>query len=187
MQSILRRRPVLVILALGASLLIAACGGSGGKSGSSSAANASASTGGVGAYGGGSGSSQPASTSTSTSGPTVKLANTSRGKLLVDSRGFTLYLFTKDTHNVNSCVKVTGCTAAWPALTVTGQPSAGSGVSKSLLGTIKLPNGREQVTYAGHPLYGYTGDSRPGSTSYIGATSFGGAWPAANAAGKPVG
>jgi predicted lipoprotein with Yx(FWY)xxD motif len=81
---------------------------------------------------------------------------------------------------------VSGCVASWPPLTVSGKPTAGAGVSKSLLGTIKLADGHEQVTYAGHPLYRYTGDGSPGTTSYIGVTSFGGTWLAVNAAGKPV-
>jgi predicted lipoprotein with Yx(FWY)xxD motif len=46
--------------------------------------------------------------------------------------------------------------------------------------------GGKQVTYAGHPLYTYSGDSGPGQTSYVGAKSFGGTWYAINASGGTV-
>jgi predicted lipoprotein with Yx(FWY)xxD motif len=59
-------------------------------------------------------------------------------------------------------------------------------VRASLLSTIKLSGGANQVTYAGHPLYLYKGDSEPGDTSYVGQSSFGGTWHAINAAGHTV-
>lgn len=117
---------------------------------------------------------------------TVRLARTSKGKILVSSRGFTLYMFTADRRNRDRCVKVSGCTGIWPPLTVRTRPSAGIGVRRSLLGTIRLPNGRKQVTYNGHPLYLYTGDSAPRSTDYVGFSEFGGRWYAVNAGGRAV-
>jgi predicted lipoprotein with Yx(FWY)xxD motif len=56
-------------------------------------------------------------------------------------------------------------------------------VHSSLLGTIKLSGGRTQVTYDGHPLYLYRGDTRPGQTDYVGVSFFGGSWDAINSAG----
>ena len=180
MGSHIRRVAVLPILALAAAAMLAACGSSGGSG------TASAATGG-GAYGGGAyGASSSSTTASAASGATVKLVHTSVGKILTNSRGFTLYLFTADRHNSDRCVKKSGCTGAWPPLTVSGHPTAGSGVNKSLLATIRLPNGKHQVVYAGHPLYRYTGDGSPGATSYIGATSFGGTWLAVSASGKAV-
>lgn len=117
---------------------------------------------------------------------TVRLARTSKGKILVNSRGFTLYMFTADRRNRDHCVKVSGCTRIWPPLTVRTRPTAGIGVKRSLLGTIRLPNGHKQVTYNGHPLYGYTGDSAPRSIYYIGFSEFGGRWYAVNAGGHAV-
>lgn len=125
-------------------------------------------------------------TATAASGATVSLAGTSAGKILVNSRGFTLYLFTADRRNRDNCVKKSGCTTAWPPLTVTGRPHAGSGVKASLLGTITLPNGHHQVTYNGHPLYRYAGDSRARQTYYIGVSAYGGRWYGVNAAGGAV-
>jgi predicted lipoprotein with Yx(FWY)xxD motif len=59
-------------------------------------------------------------------------------------------------------------------------------VKASSLSTIKLPGGASQVTYAGHPLYLYSGDSGPGETDYVGVSAFGGDWDAINAAGHAV-
>lgn len=56
----------------------------------------------------------------------------------------------------------------------------------SLLSAIKLSTGASQVTYAGHPLYLYRGDSGPGDTAYVGANEFGGSWDALDATGRAV-
>jgi predicted lipoprotein with Yx(FWY)xxD motif len=71
----------------------------------------------------------------------VQLRNTGMGKILVDASGFTVYEFTKDSRNKNTCVKVSGCSKVWPALTTSGNPTAGSGVKASLLSTIRLAGG----------------------------------------------
>jgi predicted lipoprotein with Yx(FWY)xxD motif len=116
----------------------------------------------------------------------IKLRKTSVGTILVNSRGFTVYAFTRDSRNRDKCVTITGCSKIWPAVTTTGKPIAGHGVRASLLGTITLRGGRKQVTYAGHPLYTYIGDSGPGETSYINFAAFGGHWPGMNVAGHEV-
>jgi predicted lipoprotein with Yx(FWY)xxD motif len=116
----------------------------------------------------------------------VQLRKTSAGKILVDARGFTLYRFTRDSRNKDTCVMVSECSQIWPPLTTGGRPTAGSGVKGSLLSTIKLPNGRKQVTYAGWPLYLYQPSSERGETSYIGFEAFGGKWDAVSSAGKLV-
>ena len=79
----------------------------------------------------------------------VQLRNTSLGKILVNASGFTLYSFTKDPRNKNTCVKISGCTEIWRGLSTTAKPIAGSGVKDSLLSTITLPGGTKQVIYAG--------------------------------------
>lgn len=112
--------------------------------------------------------------------------HTGLGTILVNSSGFTVYAFTHDHGNHNSCSGVKGCEQVWPALTTSGRPSAGSGVRSSLLSTIKLSGGRTQLTYAGHPLYLYKGDSSPGDTSYVGISTFGGNWDAINSSGHLV-
>ena len=113
----------------------------------------------------------------------VQLHNTSLGKILVNASGFTLYEFTRDTRNNDTCVKVSGCSEVWPALTTSGNPTAGSGVKSSLLSTIKLPGDAKQVTYAGHPLYTYAPASERAETAYVGGRNFDGTWYAVNAVG----
>jgi predicted lipoprotein with Yx(FWY)xxD motif len=115
----------------------------------------------------------------------LKLRKTSAGTILTDGRGFTLYAFTTDRPNHDSCANVRGCLAVWPPLTTGGKVIAGPGVKRSLIGTIKV-RGQRQVTYGGHPLYGYVADTRPGQTYYINMLQFGGRWPAVNAAGHEV-
>jgi predicted lipoprotein with Yx(FWY)xxD motif len=116
----------------------------------------------------------------------VQLRNTSLGKILVNASGFTLYSFTKDPRNRNTCVKISGCSEIWRGLSTTAKPTAGSGVKASLLSTITLPGGTKQVTYAGHPLYLYVPASEHAETAYVGVMQFGGRWYAVNAAGKTV-
>lgn len=114
---------------------------------------------------------------------TVKLVSTSKGKILETSSGKTLYAFTHDPKNKDTCVAISGCAAVWPLLTVSGKPSAGPGVKARKLGTINV-GGKHQVTYAGHALYLYSAE--PKGTSYIGFSEFGGAWDALTASGGLV-
>jgi predicted lipoprotein with Yx(FWY)xxD motif len=116
----------------------------------------------------------------------VGLRHTAVGTILVSASGRTLYEFTRDRAHSNTCVKISGCSEIWPALTTSGKPTAGPGVRASLLSTIKLPGGAKQVTYAGHALYLYSADSGPGETSYVGEKAFGGTWYAINSSGHTV-
>jgi predicted lipoprotein with Yx(FWY)xxD motif len=115
----------------------------------------------------------------------VLLRHTSVGSILTTSSGFTLYEFTHDHGAENSCVKIRGCAQAWPALETSGAPTAGPGVKASLLSTIRISGGAKQVTYAGHPLYTFSGDTR-GATGYVGVAKFGGNWDALSASGHSV-
>lgn len=113
---------------------------------------------------------------------TVQLRHTNRGSILVSSTGRTLYEFTRDRANKSSCAAISGCSEVWPSLKASGRPTAGSGIKASLLSSTS----GNQVTYAGHPLYTYSGDSGPGKTSYVGAKQFGGTWYALTASGGAV-
>lgn len=119
------------------------------------------------------------------SAATIQLRRTRLGMILVDSRGFTVFGFTHDPRNKDTCVSIKECTKFWPPIRTSGKPRAGSGVKRSLLGTIRIPGGL-QVTYAGHALYGYTGDSSPGATSYVGVNALGGVWYALRSTGAMV-
>jgi predicted lipoprotein with Yx(FWY)xxD motif len=116
----------------------------------------------------------------------VALRHTSLGSILVNASGRTLYEFTRDHSGRDACASIGGCPEIWPPLLSAGRLSAAGGVHASLLSSIRLPDGARQVTYGGHPLYLYSGDSGPGETSYVGANQFGGSWYAVNSAGRPV-
>jgi predicted lipoprotein with Yx(FWY)xxD motif len=116
----------------------------------------------------------------------LQLRRTSVGTILVNGRGFTVYAFTRDSRNKDTCQQLKGCTGVWPPVTSASNALAGSGVKSSLIGSITLRGGAKQVTYAGHPLYTYRGDSGPGQTSYVNFSAFGGRWPALNASGQEV-
>jgi predicted lipoprotein with Yx(FWY)xxD motif len=115
--------------------------------------------------------------------PTLKLTSTGLGSILT-SKGDTMFAFTKDKGGKDKCQSIKGCTGIWHPLTTKGKPMAGAGVNASLIGTIKLKNGKKQVTYNKHPLYIYT--VAPKGTAYVDFRQFGGGWDALNASGKPV-
>jgi predicted lipoprotein with Yx(FWY)xxD motif len=115
---------------------------------------------------------------TRATGTKVTLHSTNLGKVLATSTGRTLYLYTPDGHNKSNCTG--SCSAYWPPLMTKGKPVAGPGVKKSLLGTAKR-GAKLQVTYNGHPLYRYSGDSGAGQTSGEGSY---GTWYVVTAAGK---
>jgi predicted lipoprotein with Yx(FWY)xxD motif len=110
--------------------------------------------------------------------------SSSLGRIVVDSRGRTLYLFEKDKGRRSTCYGA--CAAYWPPVLAHGKPKAGSGLKQSLVGTTRRRNGTVQVTYAGHPLYRYAGDTRPGQTTGAGLQDFGGGWDPLSPAGKKI-
>lgn len=109
------------------------------------------------------------------------------GSLLVNSSGMTLYLFTKDTAGTSSAAAVSACTGScatlWPPLLTNGAPTAGSGVTASMLGTLTRPDGTVQVTYNGWPLYTFSQDMAAGDTNGQGVKSV---WFAVNPDGMQV-
>jgi predicted lipoprotein with Yx(FWY)xxD motif len=114
----------------------------------------------------------------------VALSVSPLGRILVDSKGNTLYDFVKDKGDMSSCYGA--CAALWPPLTTNGKPIAGAGVKASLLGTTKRTDGKLEVTYNGHPLYSFVADSKPGQTTGQGVNQFGGPWWVISAAGKEI-
>jgi predicted lipoprotein with Yx(FWY)xxD motif len=90
----------------------------------------------------------------------VGLRKTSAGKILVDASGRTLYMYTVDHGTTSACYS--GCAPYWPPLMTKGAPRAIQGAHQALLGTTARKSGGKQVTYKGHPLYTYTGDSKAG-------------------------
>jgi predicted lipoprotein with Yx(FWY)xxD motif len=93
-------------------------------------------------------------TSATSAATTIKVSSTTaRGDVLVDGTGRTLYLFEKDSGTTSACTG--GCVANWPPLS--GTVTASTGVDAS-----KLGSAHGQVTYNGHLLYYFSGDSAPG-------------------------
>jgi predicted lipoprotein with Yx(FWY)xxD motif len=121
---------------------------------------------------------------TMTSGAKVKSRATSLGRIVVNARGRSLYLFEKDKNRKSACYG--SCAHYWPPLLTHGMPVAGAGVKAKLLGVTKRKNGSRQVTYAGHPLYRYIADSKAGQTTGEGSTLFGAGWDVVAPSGKKI-
>ncbi|WP_141564318.1 COG4315 family predicted lipoprotein [Mycolicibacterium palauense] len=107
------------------------------------------------------------------------------GSIVVDDTGRVLYMFDKDTPQSSACYDA--CADTWmPALT-DGDPTGGIGIDAPSVGTVERRDGQLQVTYYGHPLYFYDGDSMSGQANGQGLETFGGHWTAVNPDGAPVG
>jgi predicted lipoprotein with Yx(FWY)xxD motif len=116
--------------------------------------------------------------------PVLKVRSSSFGKVLFDGRGFVLYGFTRD-RGRSACYGA--CAKAWPPyFAPKGRLTVGSGVKRSLLGTVRRRSGRRQLTYAGKPLYYYVGDTRPGQILCQDVVEFGGRWLILRASGRYV-
>lgn len=104
----------------------------------------------------------------------IKTASSSAGALLTDGSGRAVYLWMKDTNGASACSGA--CTGTWPPVSTTGSPTASGSAKASDLGTITRSDGTKQVTYDGHPLYYFSGDSGAGMASGQGSSSFGAKW-----------
>ncbi|HEX6662079.1 MAG TPA: hypothetical protein VF025_00255 [Gaiellaceae bacterium] len=116
--------------------------------------------------------------------PTVSLRKTKLGEILVNSRGHTLYLFSKDRNGKSACNG--SCVKFWPPSIRSGKPTAGAGVKTSMLGVTKRSNGSLQLTYNKHPLYTFALDKQAGQTNGEGNLAFGAKWYAVSAKGAAV-
>jgi predicted lipoprotein with Yx(FWY)xxD motif len=155
---------------LGAAALLAAAGGIASPAGAAAARGTL-----VAAH------SSPGSGSTSTEVKTRKIGNVT---VITNAKGFTLYSFAPDTSSKSNCNG--SCAQIWPPLK--GPATAGPGVTGKL-GTIKRSDGSTQATYNGHPLYTYTGDTKPGQATGNGLNLSGGVWhevPVSVKAAAPV-
>jgi len=167
----LRTTTAPALLALVAALAIAGCGGGdsngyGGKSDSTATATTAKSP---------PGAESGVAVLTVASAPKV-------GAVLVDAKGLTVYDFHKDKGTTPSCYGA--CAGVWPPVLTEGDPTAGEGASASKLGTTKRKDGSVQVTYAGHPLYTYAADKKPGEANGQDIDSFGAEWYALRGSGE---
>jgi predicted lipoprotein with Yx(FWY)xxD motif len=107
--------------------------------------------------------------------------NAGLGTFLVDGKGMTLYIYTKDTSGVSACTSA-GCLQAWPILEATSDPVAGQGVTGKL-GVITRSDGKKQVTYNDMPLYYFAADKAAGDTN---GQAVGGVWYVLDASGMMI-
>jgi predicted lipoprotein with Yx(FWY)xxD motif len=168
-RSLLTRmpRPVKVGVPVAAALLAAAC--------SSTSSTGASSTGAA------SGSS---AASASTTGTVIKGTSGTTGAFLTDGSGRTLYLWAKDGKNMSACSGA--CAGAWPPVKASGTVTAGGDAKASDLGTITRSDGTKQVTYDGHPLYYFSGDSAAGQVNGQGSDGFGAKWWLVSPAGTQI-
>jgi predicted lipoprotein with Yx(FWY)xxD motif len=147
----MRRTTTCLLPALAASLTLAACGGSSYSAGSSSKSTAPAGT-----------ASQPAPASSSSgTGAIVKTAanSTLGGSVLTNARGMTLYRLSGEQAGRFICTSAS-CLQVWHPLAASTAAAPNAAVGS--LGTVKRPDGGEQITYKGMPLYTFASDQQPG-------------------------
>jgi predicted lipoprotein with Yx(FWY)xxD motif len=162
----------LAALAVAGALVLAACGGSSTSSSSGSGSTPS--------YG----TAKPPTSNSSGAAAVLNTKTSSLGTFLVDAKGRALYLWDADHGPKSTCNGA--CAQAWPPLTSTATPKASGAVKASLLGTTKRADGSREVTYAGHPLYYFAGDTQAGQTSGQGSNGFGAPWWVITPAGKAL-
>lgn len=184
-----------LLAVLGAmALAVAGCGGGGSSTsessnaGSKESASSESSSGAGNRYGA---SSENENASSETAGAesgagVVSLGNVQKlGMVLVDSNGMTLYDFHKDKGTTSSCYGP--CAEGWPPMLTEGEPTVGNGASSSKLGTTERKDGTTQVTYAGHPLYTFVEDKKPGEANGNDVSAFGAQWYALKGSGEEAG
>jgi predicted lipoprotein with Yx(FWY)xxD motif len=168
--------PIVALVAVIAVVAVALAGGnSDNNSGAATKSAASTtSSSGSGLYGAAPARPKPAATPAAGGAATITTANHGLGKMLVDSQGRTLYLWQADSGMSSTCSGA--CAAGWPPVTTTGTPKAAGGVQAGWLGTTKRADGTLQVTYGGHPLYRFAGDTAAGQVTGQGNPGFGAPW-----------
>jgi predicted lipoprotein with Yx(FWY)xxD motif len=122
-------------------------------------------------------SSAPAASSTATGSTTALVITTksgSAGPYLTNGSGRAVYLWTKDGMDKSECSGA--CASAWPPVPAGGTVTASGSAVSSDLGSITRSDGSKQVTYDGHPLYYFAGDTGAGQTTGQGSDGFGAKW-----------
>ena len=118
----------------------------------------------------------PTSAAVATGPASISLASSSIGDVVVGQGGMSVYLFVPDGAKTPTCVDA--CLDRWPIVAEVAE--VGDGLDASLLGHVTHPNGTEQATYNGWPLYYFGGDTAAGDTNGQGV---GDVWFTLDAAG----
>ncbi|MFJ4171851.1 hypothetical protein ACIPY3_20280 [Paenarthrobacter sp. NPDC089714] len=147
-------------LGIGALALVAALAGCGGSPGTSTSPTSASSA----------AASSAAASSSPTAAAEMKVASSSAGQIVVDSKGMSLYFFTKDVKDSGTSACTGACLAAWPVFTTTADAPTVDGVTGTV-GTIATPDGKKQVTLNGMPLYYYAKDKAPGDVTGQGVSN----------------
>jgi predicted lipoprotein with Yx(FWY)xxD motif len=143
-------------------LTVAACGAGGGYGGSNAATNTSSGT---------------------SAKPGLKVASTSLGKVVVDSRGHTVYELTADQQGKSSCS--TACLTEWPAVPSLKGKAAPASITAAV-GSAAATSGMQMATVGGRPVYTFSQDQASGDVKGEGLKDFGGTWWAVSPSGAPV-
>jgi predicted lipoprotein with Yx(FWY)xxD motif len=115
---------------------------------------------------------------------TIMTHSTSKGTVLTNGQGRTIYWFAKDTATTSNCSGT--CSTYWPPVVGTPAAAAGTSLPKGF-GTITRSDGQVQATYDGHPLYTYMGDTAAGQVTGNGLNLSGGLWWAMTPNGARLG
>lgn len=110
--------------------------------------------------------------------------NTTLGNVITDSKGRTLYMFTKDTDKTNHFCPTGACTTVkWPAFYTDVVTTSSTSLAATDFDVITLTNGTKQTTYRGWPLYYYApaGDGVIETAGNTGGENIGGFWFVAKA------
>ena len=133
-------------------------------------------------YGASASTSSSAGGAATGSGAKLTVESNKYGKVLALSSGQTLYMFTADSPTASKCNG--SCAGLWPPVSG-NHVVAGVGAKSSLIGSIPRGSGT-QLTYDGHPLYTYAGDTSSGAVAGEGINAFGGLWYVLGPGGTPV-
>lgn len=109
--------------------------------------------------------------------PTVVTVHHGKKKAMIvtDANGFTMYASSADEPRLSRCKH--DCTQRWhPAVSSSGKPRAGDGVSASSVGSMLRDDGSFQVTFNDLPLYYFVDDKNKGDENGDGRDEFGGHW-----------
>jgi predicted lipoprotein with Yx(FWY)xxD motif len=169
----------LLALVLAAALAMAGCG-----SGDDNGSGTNSARSGYGSSSGEGGTTSEEAPAGAESGAAVITLSSAKGvgPVLVDAKGFTVYDFHKDEGATSSCYGA--CAKGWPPVLTEGPPTAGEGAAAAKLGTTERKDGTTQVTYAGHPLYTFVEDRKPGEANGNNVDAFGAEWYALQGSGE---